>query len=138
MAVRTKVYYDAENVALGRIGSVVCKELLKGKEVFVINAEKAIITGNFDDVVGTVSNWKGKGGKGMKGPKVSRYPHLLMKRMIRGMLPWDRTKGKEAYDRLRCYIGNGDLKQEELKNVKKIETKKYLKFVTVKDVAQYM
>ncbi len=133
-----KLYFDAEGIPLGRIGRVACKELLKGKEVVIINAEKSIITGSRDEVIGTVSHWKGLGGKGLKGPKVSRYADRLMKRMIRGMLPWDRTKGREAYDRLRCYIGNGDLKVEELKSIKKIESGKPLKFVTLAEVAKYM
>ena len=133
-----KVYLDADGAVLGRIGSVACKELLKGKEVFIINAEKSIITGSRENVIGDISHWKGLGGKGLKGPKVSRSVDRLMKRMIRGMLPWDRTKGREAFDRLRCFIGNGPLTAEELKHVQKIEVKKPLKYITLTEVAKYI
>ncbi len=133
-----KVYLNAEGAVLGRVGSIACKELLKGKEVVIINAEKSIITGSRENVIGDISHWKGLGGKGLKGPKVSRNSDMLMKRMIRGMLPWDRTKGREAYDRLRCFIGNGPLKAEELKLVEKVEVKKPLKYVTLAEVSKYI
>jgi large subunit ribosomal protein L13 len=132
-----KLYYDANGAILGRLGSVVAKELLKGKEVVIINAENAIISGDRLRVIADLHWWADLGGKGLKGPKVSRNPDLLMKRMIRGMLPCrDRSKGREAYDRLRCYIGNGPLTAEELKNVKRIEVKKPIKYVTIKEAAK--
>ena len=132
------VYLNAEGAVLGRIGSVACKELLKGKEVVIINSERAIITGSRDNIIGDISAWKGLGGKGLKGPKVPRTSDRLMKRMIRGMLPWDRTRGREAYDRLKCYIGNGPLKAEELKQAQRIEVKKPLKYITVAEVSKYI
>lgn len=133
-----KLYFDANGVVLGRVGSIACKELLKGKEVVIINAEKSIITGNTQEVIGTVSEWRKLGGIGLKGPKVSRNPDRLMKRMIRGMLPWDRTKGRQAFDRLKCYVGNGPLTSEELKKVEKVAVKKPLKYVTLMEVAKHI
>jgi len=133
-----KIYLDGNGAVLGRIGSMACKELLKGKEVVIINAEKSIITGSTENVIGDISAWKKLGGKGLKGPKVPRTCDRLMKRMIRGMLPWDRTKGRDAWDRLRCFIGNGPLTAEELKQVQKIESKRPLKFVTLAEVSKYI
>lgn len=133
-----KLYFDAEGVAVGRLGSTICKELLKGKEVFVINCEKSIISGDRKEILARMTHWKNLGGKGLKGPKVSRVSDKLYKRMIRGMLPWDRTKGREAYDRLRCYIGNGELSAEELKNVKKVEVKKPIKYISLAEVSKFI
>ena len=131
-----KVYYDANGVVLGRIGSVICKELLKGKEVAVINCEKSIITGNRQEVLATLLHWRNLGGLGLKGPRTSKIPERMFKRMIRGMLPWDRTRGREVYRKLMCYSGNGDLNENELKQVKKIETKKVLKSVTLGELCK--
>lgn len=131
-----KLYYDADGAVLGRVGSTVCKELLKGHEVVIINAEKSIISGDRLKIIADLHWWKDLGGIGLKGPKVSRYPDLLMKRMIRGMLPWNRSRGREAYDRLRCYIGNGPLKVEELKDVKKLAARKPIKYVVLKEAAK--
>ena len=130
-----KIYFDANGAVLGRLGSIVCKELLKGKEVFVINSENVIISGSEEDIMATLSNWREKGGIGLKGPRVLRSPDRLLKRMIRGMLPWDRPKGRAAHKRLRCYIGNGELKEDEIKLAKKVEIKRPIKFVRLGDVA---
>jgi large subunit ribosomal protein L13 len=40
------VVYDAKDKVLGRLASTVAKELLNGKKVAVVNAEKAYITGD--------------------------------------------------------------------------------------------
>ena len=77
----------------------------------------------------------GRGGS-LKGPKISKMPDRLLKRMIRGMLPWDRSKGREAFKRLRCYVGSGDLKEEDLKNVKKLKHKKPYKYSTIKEISE--
>ena len=134
-----KIYLDARGAVVGRIGSVACKELLKGKEVVIINAEKSIISGDRAEIRNNLHWWITLGGVGLKGPKVSRYPDRFMKRMIRGMLPSrDRSKGREAYDRLRCYIGNGDLSAEELKQVKTVANavKKPIKYVILGEIVK--
>ena len=133
-----KIYLDAKGAILGRIGSNACKELLKGKEVVIINCEKAIISGDRIKIMADLHWWITLGGIGLKGPRVSRMPDRLLKRMIRGMLPWDRSKGREAYDRLRCYVGNGELTAEELKQVKVIAStvKKPIKYVVLGEVAK--
>ena len=134
-----KIYLDEKGAVVGRIGSVACKELLKGKEVVIINAEKSIISGDRAEIRNNLHWWITLGGVGLKGPKVSRYPDRFMKRMIRGMLPSrDRSKGREAYDRLRCYIGNGDLSAEELKQVKTVANavKKPIKYVVLGEIVK--
>jgi large subunit ribosomal protein L13 len=134
-----KIYLDAKGAILGRVGSVACKELLKGKEVVIINAEKAIISGDRAMNKEVLHWWITLGGVGLKGPKVSRYPDLFMKRMIRGMLPSrDRSKGREAYDRLRCYVGNGPLTADELKQVKVAASsvKKPIKYVVLGEIVK--
>ncbi len=132
------VYYNADGAILGRIGSLICKDVLKGKNVVVINCEKAIVTGSRENILYSISSWKKLGGIGLKGPKVSRVPERLMKRMIRGMLPWNKPKGRAAYDRIMCYSGNGKLKDEEVKKAIKLESTKPLKFITLTEVSKYI
>jgi large subunit ribosomal protein L13 len=133
-----KIYLDAKGAILGRVGSVACKELLKGKEVFIINAEKSIISGRKAEIKENLHHWITLGGIGLKGPKVSRYPDMFMKRMVRGMLPRDRSKGRAAYDRLRCYIGNGPLTADELKLVTTVASsvKKPIKYVVLGEIVK--
>jgi ribosomal protein uL13 len=128
-----KILVNGNGAILGRMGSFVAKELLKGKSVDVINSEKVIISGSKEYIVAKI-NQKRKMGSGgsMKGPTYVRQTDRLLKRMIRGMLPWDRTKGREAYKRLKCYNGNGELSEAEAAKAINFDGDKPLKFTTMK------
>ena len=107
------IVYDAENQILGRMSSVIAKQLLKGEKIFVVNCEKVIIAGNpkynqkkyFE---------KFKRGDTIHGPFFPKTPDAIFRRTVRGMLPWDRDKGRNAYKNLKVFIGV----PEELKNKK--------------------
>jgi large subunit ribosomal protein L13 len=133
-----KIIFDAENAIVGRLGSVVAKELLRGNEVVVVNSEKAILSGNKKRSVERIMDLRKKGGSSQKGPKISKLPDRLLKRMIRGMLPWDRPRGREVYkSNLRCYVSvPTEIKQEELKNARKVSVKKPIKFTTIKQISE--
>ncbi len=129
------VIVDGNGAVLGRMGSFVAKELLKGKSVNVINSEKVIISGSKEYIVGKIKQKRAMGtGGSLKGPKYIRQTDRLLKRMIRGMLPWDRAKGREAYKRLKCYNGNGELSEEAAAKAINFDNKKPLKYTTMKDV----
>lgn len=136
--------FDAKDVAVGRVGTLAAKELLKGNSVLIINSEEAIITGNKDVFIERVMKLRKMGkGASMKGPKIIKSSDRLMKRMIRGMLPWDKQKGRDAYKRLKCYIGSGDeqglkLSEEELKNVKKVDYKLPRKYSKLKEISRLL
>lgn len=101
--------FDAENAIFGRIGAVAAKELLKGNSVTIVNCEKVLFSGDKNLMIAKMrAKLKMGRGSSLKGPTYVRRADLLMKRMMRGMLPWDRTKGREAYRRLRCYVGNSE------------------------------
>ena len=96
--------YNAENQILGRICTFIAKDLLKGEDVTVVNIEKAILAGN--------TRWKKehylekiKRGDPHKGPFFPRYPDDIFRRTVRGMLPWHKAKGRNAFKKLKVYIG---------------------------------
>jgi large subunit ribosomal protein L13 len=125
---------DGENAVFGRLASFAAKELLKGNSVELINSEKVLISGDKKKFVEKMrAKLKMGRGASMKGPKYIRKEDRILKRMIRGMLPWDKPKGREAFKRLRCYIGNGNLDEKDLKNIIKIENNKPLKYFSVKE-----
>lgn len=97
------IIIDAQGCVAGRIASVAAKELLKGNKVHVINAEKAVITGKPKY---TVSKYKEKRDRGdpYKGPFYPRIPDRILKRMVRGMLPYKKPMGKQAFKCLRVYL----------------------------------
>ena len=44
-----------------------------------------------------------------RGPFHARQPEEIVKRAVRGMLPWKKATGKEAYRRLRIYVGTPEI-----------------------------
>jgi large subunit ribosomal protein L13 len=133
-----KMIIDARDCVLGRLGSITAKYLLKGNSVSIINSEEVLVSGNKADILDKIITWRKKGGSSQKGPKVSKMPHRLLKRMIRGMLPWNRTGGKEAYKRLLCYVGQGDFKEEEIKNAIKPDFKKPVKYMKMGEITKLL
>ena len=95
---------DANGQILGRLGSVVAKRLLSGEEINIINAEKVMISGNRDTTLLKYRSMKEKGSK-EKGPYYPKRADMIVKRTIRGMLPYKKKKGRLALAKLKVYIG---------------------------------
>jgi len=107
---------DGTDVVFGRMASVAAKRALKGEEVHLINAERIILNGNPAQVIERYMERRRAKNKAdpERSPKWPKVPHFLVKRMIRGMLPWKTVRGKQAYRRIFVYTGNPkDLKAEE-------------------------
>src|SRR3989338_4055152 len=107
------IIINAEDAIAGRLAGYVAKKALMGERVAIINSEKAVITGSMRNILAKYSR-KVKMGHPFSGPFASKMPDRLLRRIIRGMLPWDRTRGRVAFRRIMCYIGV----PEELKNKK--------------------
>jgi len=103
------IVVDATGLVAGRLASVVAKMLLRGESVVIVNAEKAIITGKRRRVVEwymkRVSEWRTHYNPEKKGPKIPRRPDLILKRMVRNMLPYKKPKGRIAFKRLKVFMG---------------------------------
>ena len=74
---------NGEGHILGRLASVVSKQLLEGEEIVVLNAEKIMLTGN----------------------KYPRRPEDIFRRTVRGMLPMKKAKGKTAFKGFKAFVG---------------------------------
>ncbi len=108
---------DAEGKILGRMASYVAKELLKGKRVAIVNAEKAVITGNPQTILNKYLTRRSIQSTihPRKSPVQPRTPDRIVWKTVRGMLPMKKAKGREALRRLRVFIGV----PEELAGVEK-------------------
>lgn len=96
---------DASGQVMGRLASKVAKMLLEGYRVYVVNAPEVLISG---DKFSVLAEWKEFLGVGSivnpeHGPYHWRRPDHILKEVIRGMLPRDRPRGREALGRLRIY-----------------------------------
>ncbi|MCX8197136.1 MAG: 50S ribosomal protein L13 [Candidatus Micrarchaeota archaeon] len=101
------VVIDAQDAIVGRLGAAVSKMLLAGKEVMIVNPEKALMKGSLINAKQKYLSRRSQ--KNKRKPEHSpvwpRVPHLLLRRIIRGMLPWDSKRGKDAYRRLKVMPG---------------------------------
>ncbi len=95
---------DAENLLLGRLSSIVATRVLAGEEIALINVEKAIVSGNRAMVL---KEYYAKRVRGSVegGPFYPRRPDHLVKRTIRGMLPYKTRPGAAAFRRVKAYVG---------------------------------
>jgi large subunit ribosomal protein L13 len=110
------IVVDATNCIAGRMCSHVSKLLLQGNKVAIVNAERAMLSGNRYKVIeqykehleiNSVTN-------PIHGPFHPRRPDTMLTKMVRGMVPKQKTSGIEAHQRLRVYIGV----PEEMKTAK--------------------
>lgn len=123
---------DANKKILGRMAAFAAKLALAGERVNVVNCERAVVTGK---PAMTIARYKEKHERGgpKKGPFYQKRPDMFVRRTIRGMLPWKRYRGRQAFKRIRCYIGfPEELKKEPIFelpkncNVSKIKKAKYI------------
>ena len=101
------VVVDATNCIAGRMCSHVSKLLLQGNRVMIVNAEKAMLSGNRYKTIelykehleiNSVTN-------PIHGPFHPRRPDTMLTKMVRGMVPKRKSSGLTAFARLRVYIG---------------------------------
>ena len=93
---------DASNHVLGRLASKVAKHVLCGEAVAVVNAEKAVVIGNPKAIVASYKERRDRGDP-YHGPFYPRHPDRILKRTVRGMLPYKTPRGREAFKRLRVF-----------------------------------
>ncbi len=134
---------NAEGLILGRLASKVAKMLLEGEEVVIVNADKAIITGNREDIFAkykrrtelrTRTNPR-------RGPFYPKRSDEIVRRTVRGMLPWKTDRGRKAYRRLKVYAGiPREFQGKEFETIIEADASRIAtpKYVTVGEVAKFL
>lgn len=110
---------DASNRVIGRLASEVSQIALDGEEVKIVNSEDAVVSGDEEKVL---NDYKTKYDRGTRdrGPHFPKRPDRIVKRTVRGMVPYNKPRGKEAFSNVKAYLGvPHDLEDE----VEEIETK---------------
>jgi len=95
---------DANDLILGRLASIVAHRLMSGEEIDIINAEKVVVSGSLDTTVSKYQTMRRKGSK-ERGPYYPKRSDMILRRTIRGMLPYKKAFGKTAFGRLKVYMG---------------------------------
>ena len=121
MADAGTVVYDARDKILARLASQVAKQLISARKngheqrVIIYNAEHAIVSGPRTQVLSRYDK-KYKLNHARKGPFFPRMPDQILKRTVRGMLPYQKnSSGRGALRDLRVLIGQPtNISEEEL------------------------
>lgn len=95
---------DAKDLVLGRMASEVAKRIMRGEELIIVNSEEAVISGKKQMLITKYKKDYSAGSK-FDGPFWPKRPDLFVKRAIRGMVPWNKLKGREAFKRVKAYLG---------------------------------
>jgi large subunit ribosomal protein L13 len=129
-----EIIIDAENAVLGRLASFAAKKVLLDNKVIIVNAEKALITGNKLNILNDYLFQRRLGHGAQKGPHFYSRPEMIMRRTIRGMLPWKRTRGREAFKNVFCFTGIPE--KYKGKEMVKFEPKEILNYTTLGEMSK--
>ncbi|MHA1213907.1 MAG: 50S ribosomal protein L13 [Candidatus Hodarchaeales archaeon] len=129
---------NVENSVLGRLASIVAKRLLAGEEIVVVNAQKSIISGSAET---NASKYRQRfhiktKSNPLKGPFYPREPDQILRRTVRGMLPYKKSRGKTAYSRLLVFKDYPEeLKEKECETIpESLRLNKRSKYITLGDL----
>jgi large subunit ribosomal protein L13 len=115
---------NADGLILGRMASLVAKKLLNGEKVIIVNAEKAIISGKKRSKVAEAKEFLEVGAP-MRGPFHYRRPDRILRKTVRGMLPFKKPKGKTALKKLKVFISvPEDLKGQQMVSLEEAQAAK--------------
>lgn len=125
---------DARDCILGRVASQVADAALSGQRIAVVNAESAVITGSEEDVMSVYRKRTEIGSD--RGPYYPKRPDGIMKRAIRGMIPYKTTRGREAFENVRVYVGNPHDKEAEVLDDTSLDRLSNIKFIQLGEVSE--
>ncbi len=128
---------DANGATLGRLCTTVAKSLLNGDEIAIINSEKAIISGKKQRIKNEYKERRDIGTY-RKGPFFHRSPDRIVRRTVRGMIPYQTSHGRAAYKRLRCYVGIPDEFQGKEAEIIKHAERQHVEYITIEELSRHL
>jgi large subunit ribosomal protein L13 len=130
---------DVSGAVVGRAATQIAKRLLSGEEIIIVNAEDSIITGRKEQIVERYRTKRNLGGMRKKGPYYPRMPDRMFRRIVRGMLPYKKTTGKDAFKRLMVYIGvPKDLAPKSKEFERMLPGKRYSEYIKLGEISRLL
>jgi large subunit ribosomal protein L13 len=130
---------NAEGLIVGRLATQIAKSLLKGDEVAIVNAEKARISGSKEAILADYREMRELTHDMRSGPYFPRMPDQLLKRHIRGMLPYQKPRGRQAFKNLKVYIGvPKELTGHKFESVKLANKTLNCEYMTLGEISKYL
>jgi len=127
---------DADGCIVGRLASSVAKRLLEGEEIIIVNAENSIVSGN-PKAIEKFFVEKTERGDPYHGPFYPKRPERILRRVIRGMLPFHKPRGREAFRKLKVYCSVPEgFKNEGVEVLENTRMRMDHKFAYLKDISK--
>ena len=127
---------DAGDCILGRVSSEVAARAMDGARVAVVNAERAVITGNEESTMAVYRKRADIGSD--SGPYYPKRPDGIMKRAIRGMVPYKTVRGREAFENVRVYVGAPFDEEGEVVEGTSLDRLSNIKFTSLGEVSEQL
>lgn len=128
------VVVDAQDCIMGRVASEVAQRSLAGERIAVVNAEDAVITGDREDILDRYRKRNELGSD--RGPAYPKRPDGIMKRAIRGMLPHNEERGREALEQVRVYVGNPFDEEPEVLPDTSLNRLSNIRFISLGEISE--
>lgn len=132
-------YIDGTGLVLGRLSSWIAKHLLSGEKIVVVNAENIIISGRKKHLIADRLQKRARAThtNPRRGPHYPRFPDRILRRTVRGMLPWKKYRGRRAFDNLSAHIEIPDeLADKELTTVPEAQRKLTNDYMTIGELSR--
>ena len=137
------IVVDAKGHLVGRMASIIAKQLQLGQRIVVVRCEKAFYSGkhyrnklNFMEDRHKHNNTNPRRG----GPFHQTAPSRIIYRTIRGMIPYKTAKGAAAMGRLKCFDGcpvsANNMKKMVIPDALKARLSPRVKFTVLGNVAK--
>ncbi|KAI0673519.1 60S ribosomal protein L13a [Trametes maxima] len=124
----TPIVIDGKGHLLGRLASIISKQILNGQKIVVVRCEEINISGSFFRNKLRYHNFLHK--RHIVNPKKSgpfhhRAPSKILYRAIRGMVPHKTARGAAALERLKLFEGKRMVVPEALRVLRLKPGRKY-------------
>lgn len=131
---------DGTNLILGRLATYVAKQALLGEKITIVNCESVCISGN---KVSVKEHYKERQERGhpLAGPFPPKMADRIVRRAIRGMLPYKQLRGKEAFKNIKCYLGvPAALKNEKIETLKSANISKLstMNYISIGEISKHL
>lgn len=128
---------DARNCILGRLATEVVKKAKSGEEIIIVNAEQAVISGKKDDIFKKYLERRQRGTP-QHGPFFPSKSDQIVRRAIRGMIPYKTKEGKETFKRINVFTGMPEKYKSEPKIISKQVDKLKCNFIFVSELSKFL
>ena len=129
---------NADGLILGRMSSAIAKQLLNCEEIIVINAEKAIVCGNKKMIFQEYKKIR-ELTHPRKGPYYPKMPDKMVKRAIRGMIPYQTPRGRKALKNLKVYMGiPKEFQNKDVEIIQEATNEAITQYVQLLEVSRFL